>query len=94
MYNEGLLDLIREKKVWEAVRVTKKKKAVGPDEVLVKNMKMLRGGIIGKMKDLFNKVLVKMMILKEWRNSFVVPNLTIKEKKTKKTYKNVEIIKA
>jgi hypothetical protein len=53
-----LIDLVSDKEVKVAVKVIKKKKAIGPDGMLVEAWKMLDVSI-GWLKDLFNQVLIK-----------------------------------
>jgi len=65
----------------------KKKRAVGPEKVLVEVWKIVGNVSIRLLKDIFNRVLVEGKMTSEWRKSVVLPIF-----KGKETCKNVEII--
>jgi len=85
---EGLIGLVSEEEVKDAVMAMKKKKAVGPNEVPVEVWKILGDVSIGWLKDLFNKVLIEGKMPEGWRER-VLLYLYLK---AKETYKNVETI--
>ena len=78
-WNEGLIGLVGEEEVRDAVRAMKKIKTVGPDGVPVEVRKMLGDVSIGWLKNLFNKVLIEGKMPEDWRKSFIVPIFKGKE---------------
>jgi len=72
-WNEGLIGLVGEEEVRDAVKAMKKKKAVGPDGVPVEVWKMLGDVSIGWLKNLLNKILIEGKMPEDWRKSFIVP---------------------
>jgi hypothetical protein len=65
--------LVSEVEVNVAKKAIKKKKAVEPDGVLIEVWKILGYVSITWLKDLFNKVLIKVKMPEYWRKSFIIP---------------------